>query len=947
MAARFVALGLLLTSLSPAWGQRPPTLPLTEPVQVDIIACRWTPGPNTVSYPAGLTQAQTQLRVEEALDWWRNELRATGRDLQYRTIQADAGLVSPVSRSDNSLEDACRASASAPNHADPVRASALQIIVTHPPHDLFGRAGFLLLDGGRATSTLTASTAMHEIGHGLSLLHAGAISANEESGAVSPGLVPAGLEARARHLADGIGATHQIVWQAPSGQLIAWQMRGAEFLADFDFGDPVDPSWTPLGIGRLDDDSPHDQVLWRRDTALSLWSVDSDQINSAGPVFRRDYAGVALPDESSARANPDTTFGAIGDFNGDGEDDVFWRVMDEPAGGPDPIWERSFINLSGWSFQSGAVARGYDLVAISRPDVRNGEVRSIVAGNFNGDQADDLVISLSDGSLWLAPFVQSGGLPILLDRRGQSNIGPRFTQPRRSVPQSVETLRLTPGNQSERATIELSNRVPTRVQTSRLPTLTMPSDAWTLIGSGDFNLDGTDDVLWRRGSELSYSPMNRGRLEASVTIAQAVPAGYRFVGVGNVVDLQRGDNRIIAPRRVENLPSEYGDFTALMGPNRPRLNAFAREKLGILSLDRVIQPTAQRSLVDGVVICDPDAGYALPEVIRVPLDDRQAGRQGANLPAYALIEYASVGQGRQPVITRVDWVRQVVNDSGRVIPTYRTASPQGQVRSAIYRSGRVSRLAPSDNEIVFPTATWQPGSSDLPLPRALDLEEGRYRVLVDEPTAGPVIDPATGRTVVDPDTGRTIADAAACAVVRVRPACEAGLVARSDATGDMACVSPQRRSQVQAENRQAAANAVSTAPGSACRPGFVWREMTPEDRVCVPQQSRTLAANESRMSGRRYASPIPSHAGYHTCAASYVWREADRFDVVCVSQAERRQIAEENRSNPVAQANGRCPNGLVLRETYAADRVCVIPQRRQSVRQDNAAAPSRLLYAVQ
>jgi hypothetical protein len=84
------------------------------------------------------------------------------------------------------------------------------------------------------------------------------------------------------------------------------------------------------------------------------------------------------------------------------------------------------------------------------------------------------------------------------------------------------------------------------------------------------------------------------------------------------------------------------------------------------------------------------------------------------------------------------------------------------------------------------------------------------------------------------------------------------------------------------------------------------------------------------------------------CLQGFVWREANPADHVCVTPDIRQQVRDDN-----AQAGNRrdptgpfgpntCIQGFVWREAFPGDLVCVTPDRRQRAQDDNAQAASRI-----
>jgi hypothetical protein len=82
------------------------------------------------------------------------------------------------------------------------------------------------------------------------------------------------------------------------------------------------------------------------------------------------------------------------------------------------------------------------------------------------------------------------------------------------------------------------------------------------------------------------------------------------------------------------------------------------------------------------------------------------------------------------------------------------------------------------------------------------------------------------------------------------------------------------------------------------------------------------------------------------CASGYVWREARPADHVCVTPESRALVRQENsraqqRWTVGAYGPHTCIQGYVWREAFQGDDVCVTPERRDQVREENRLASSR------
>ena len=168
-----------------------------------------------------------------------------------------------------------------------------------------------------------------------------------------------------------------------------------------------------------------DDILWHRDDgALTDWLATEGGSFSPNAANELEVVNTAWQ------------IAATGDFNGDGRDDILWRRAD----GAMTDW---LGNLNG-SFTPNAA----NLLQVVDP-----QWHIVSVGDFNGDGKDDILWRRSDGAVtdWLG--TASGG----------------FT------PNAANAL-------------------------------FVPDSQWYIVGTGDFNGDGRDDILWQ-----SHYPMVNGR----------------------------------------------------------------------------------------------------------------------------------------------------------------------------------------------------------------------------------------------------------------------------------------------------------------------------------------------------------------------------------------------------------------------------------------------------
>ena len=99
------------------------------------------------------------------------------------------------------------------------------------------------------------------------------------------------------------------------------------------------------------------------------------------------------------------------------------------------------------------------------------------------------------------------------------------------------------------------------------------------------------------------------------------------------------------------------------------------------------------------------------------------------------------------------------------------------------------------------------------------------------------------------------------------------------------------------------------AADPTCRSGFVWREAFQGDLACVTPQTRTQAADDNaRANDRR--EPGGGASGPNTCRSGYVWREAGPGDVVCVTPDVRDQTRQDNQEAITRRVGAGVGRGL-------------------------------------
>ena len=255
--------------------------------------------------------------------------------------------------------------------------------------------------------------------------------------------------------------------------------------------DHVGLDWQVAATADFNGDG-HDDILWRNvDGGLTDWLGDAN--STFVDNFPNSYASVST----------DWHIAGVGDFNGDGRADLLWRNTDG--------------RISDWL---GTDAGGFsDNVAVAYDNVST-DWHITAIGDFNGDGRDDILWRNADGRMsdWLG--TDAGGF--------SDNVAHSY------------------------------NNV---------------STDWQVFGSGDFNGDGRDDIMWQNLREGTFSNWlgteNGGFLDNAVNayVSQDL-ADYAFTRTHLLVGLgdYNGDGRADILMRYGGDPYQGVDPT-ISAPN--------------------------------------------------------------------------------------------------------------------------------------------------------------------------------------------------------------------------------------------------------------------------------------------------------------------------------------------------------------------------------------------
>jgi hypothetical protein len=254
-----------------------------------------------------------------------------------------------------------------------------------------------------------------------------------------------------------------ILWQHADGSLTAWLMNDSTIVSDGPLksqGQIVAPnsSWSVAGTGDFDGDA-RDDILWRKtDGSLVEWLMNGTTISSTQtPTFQ----GKAISPDASWNV------AAMGDFDGDGHQDIMWRNTSSNA-------------LQDWSMNGGTVTSSQAPTFQGSVVTPDSSWSIVAAGDFNRDDKTDL--------LWR----QAGTGPL---QEWQMN-GSQIT----------------------------SSQI-VKFQGSQVT----PDASWSVVEIGDFNGDGKSDVLWRQSGTgaLSEWLMDGAQITASNTVNPALDSSWQ------------------------------------------------------------------------------------------------------------------------------------------------------------------------------------------------------------------------------------------------------------------------------------------------------------------------------------------------------------------------------------------------------------------------------------
>jgi glucose/arabinose dehydrogenase len=298
----------------------------------------------------------------------------------------------------------------------------------------------------------------------------------------------------APHDFDGDRAS-DIFWRTDNGGLAAWQMNGTQIEgADFFrsgsaiVGAPG-PDWHIIAPGALPADFDGDDrgdVLWQTDDgSLAMWFMNGTQIKGADYI-RSGTAIVKTP-------GPDWHIVETGDFDGNGRADLFWRT----DSGALAIWKMNGNQIMGADF----LRSGTTMVGTPGPDWH-----VLGTDDFDGDGRGDLLWRTDDGTLaiWELDGTQ-------IKAADYFRIGSTIIKTPGSDWHIVGTGDFDGDGRgdllwrTDDGSLAIWEMDGTQIKAADFlkigsTTIGAPGSDWHIDGTGDFDGNGTDDILWRTDS---------------------------------------------------------------------------------------------------------------------------------------------------------------------------------------------------------------------------------------------------------------------------------------------------------------------------------------------------------------------------------------------------------------------------------------------------------------
>ncbi len=429
--------------------------------------------------------------------------------------------------------------------------------------------------------------------------------------------------------------TSDVLWQNQStGSVVVWLVNKQGGILSSPTLAAVDPTvWKLAGIGDFNGDGTSD-VLWQN---LSTGSVVAWLIKNG--------AITGMPTLSSA--DPTWKLAGVGDFNGDKTSDILW-------------YNQSTGLVGAWIIKNATFNRW---AGLGTADPKTWRVAGV--GDFNGDKTSDVLWQNQATGLvgaWIiknATFNRWAGFGTI-DPAAWKIIGVGDVNGDRSSDVLLQNT-----STSLVGAWVMQNAAPGYRWVSMIPA---DVSVWKAAGIGDFNADGTSDVLWQNTAtgQVGAWLVKKSAYSSWMSFPTLDPTLWHVGGTAYVQKAAHLLAASVVAAPAANVASlQQSDLQAIVSEAIAR---WAGAGLDAATLDRLSH--VQFVITD---LFGADLGEAVPAANRVYIDINAAGNGWFVDPTPAKDEeFAATGTSRQlravdpRAVDRIDLLTVVEHELGHI-----------------------------------------------------------------------------------------------------------------------------------------------------------------------------------------------------------------------------------------------------------------------------------------
>jgi FG-GAP-like repeat len=332
-----------------------------------------------------------------------------------------------------------------------------------------------------------------------------------------------------------MGSMHNsaLLWKQTAGPLAglysAWDVRSSTSYREAKFGTPSS-AWQPVVTGDFDGDG-NDDIFWadKTDGLLSEWNLQENL--TIAPGWGPGGAGSLPTFMSTFLTNKSKAF--AGDLDGDGVSDIVFATTKLPNGGAPLFGPQSWYVT--WFMQAGTIVPKMTSTSSALADPVVG------LGNFDGDalHRSDILFRSANGTVtMLLSTTPATSAPVALSKGG-ATVG--------AVSADWVIKDIADFNADGKSDILWYNTTTgqpsiwfmsgtTILNWPGLPA-SAPSGGWRIQGAADIDHDGVSDIVWEQtnGNLLGGGPVSAWIMNADTTIRaftqESVPAGAQLVSI--------------------------------------------------------------------------------------------------------------------------------------------------------------------------------------------------------------------------------------------------------------------------------------------------------------------------------------------------------------------------------------------------------------------------------